>query len=87
MTDELNDAMEEIQASIIEDTRKIYSEKVIDRRLNPINIGGMENPEEYGKIFGPCVDTIGCGTSMAAGRAWRRNLAMVQSIQDAFKVG
>jgi len=58
MFDEMNDAMEEIQESIIEDARKIYSERVIDLWLNPRNMGGMENPRGYGKILGPCGDTM-----------------------------
>lgn len=51
-------AMDEMQASIIEDARKIYSEKVIERWLSPTRMGEMEQPQGYGKVKGPCGDTI-----------------------------
>ena len=51
-------ATEELQESIIEDARKVYSEKVIERWLRPKYIGEMQNPQGYGKIKGPCGDTV-----------------------------
>jgi hypothetical protein len=35
----------ELQASIMEDARQIYSEKVIQRWLNPRNLGKVRNPD------------------------------------------
>ena len=58
MSDDFDKAIEEIQASIIEDARKVYSEKVIERWLNPKFMGEMESPQGYGKVTGPCGDTM-----------------------------
>lgn len=51
-------AIEEIQASIIRDARKIYSEKVVERWLNRIYLGEMENPHGRATVTGPCGDTV-----------------------------
>ena len=58
MSVEFEKAIEEIQASIIRDARKIYSEKVIERWLNPEYFGEMENPHGRATITGPCGDTM-----------------------------
>jgi len=38
MSVDFDKAMDEIQASIIEDARKVYSEKVIERWLSPTHL-------------------------------------------------
>ena len=38
---------DELQALIMEDAKKVYSEKVIERWLNPKNLGRIRNPEVY----------------------------------------
>jgi len=53
-----NDYFEKLQAEIIENARKLYSEKVVDRWLHPRNLGAIENPQGFGKITGPCGDTM-----------------------------
>ena len=58
MSEDFDKAMEELQASIIEDARKIYSEEVIQRWLNPTHMGEMKNPQGYGKVTGICGDTV-----------------------------
>ena len=49
---------EQLQAEIIEDARKIYSEKVVERWLNPQNFGTIANPQGYAKVGANCGDTI-----------------------------
>ena len=49
--------IEELQASIIEEARKIYPEKVIESWLEPKNTGKMDNPDGFARITGPCGDT------------------------------
>ncbi|MFH0811595.1 MAG: iron-sulfur cluster assembly scaffold protein [Pseudomonadota bacterium] len=49
---------EQLQAEIIEDARKVYSEKVIDRWFNPRNWGRIENPQGIGRLTGICGDTM-----------------------------
>ena len=58
MSEDFDKAMEELQISIIEDARKVYSEEVIQRWLRPRYMGEMENPDGYGKVTGPCGDTV-----------------------------
>ena len=58
MPDDFDKAIEKIQASIIEDARKVYSEKVIERWFHPEYMGEIENPQGHGKITGPCGDTV-----------------------------
>lgn len=43
---------------IIEDARRTYSEEVIQRWLNPKHLGEMKDPQGYGKVTGPCGDTV-----------------------------
>ena len=58
MPDDFDKAVEEIQAAIIEEARKVYSEKVIERWLHPEYLGEIENPQGYGKVTGSCGDTV-----------------------------
>lgn len=57
-TSDLDKTIEEMQASIIEDARETFSEEVVNRWLNPKNIGKMENPDGFGRVTGPCGDTL-----------------------------
>jgi len=50
--------LEKLQAQIIEDAKKVYSGKVIERWLSPKNMGTIEDPQGHGKITGPCGDTM-----------------------------
>jgi len=50
--------LEKLQAQIIEDARKIYSEKMIELWLNPRNVGNIENPQGYGRLTGLCGDIM-----------------------------
>jgi nitrogen fixation NifU-like protein len=58
MSDDFDRVVEEIQASIIEEARKLYSEKVIERWLHPTYMGEVEDPQGSGKVTGPCGDTM-----------------------------
>jgi nitrogen fixation NifU-like protein len=58
MSNDFEKMANELQASIMEDARKIYSEKVIERWLNPRNLGKIRNPDGFAKIKGPCGDTM-----------------------------
>ena len=56
--DKLNEFAEKTQKDIINDLKKIYSQKVIDHWINPKNWGIMNEADGYGKITGPCGDTM-----------------------------
>lgn len=58
MASDFDKALEEIQAAIIENARKFYSERAIEHWLNPRNLGKMDNPDGFGRITGPCGDTM-----------------------------
>jgi len=49
---------DDMQKAILDDARRIYSEKVIDHFLRPRNTGGIEGADGFGKIKGPCGDTM-----------------------------
>ena len=48
----------EMMDLLVEKTKDLFSEKVIDYGTNPRNYGAIENPEGYAKITGPCGDTV-----------------------------
>jgi len=48
----------ELEESIIADMSKDYTEKVIDHFLNPRNVGEIQNADGFGKVTGPCGDTM-----------------------------
>ena len=68
MPDDFDKAVEEIQAAIIEEARKVYSEKVIERWLHPEYLGEIENPEGHGKVTGPCGDTVSISLRIINGK-------------------
>ena len=58
MISDFDQAMEEMQVAILEDARRIYSEKVIQRWINPRQMGEIRDPQAHGKLRGPCGDTV-----------------------------
>jgi len=58
MAKDLDQVAQEIQKAILDDARRIYSEKVIDHFLHPRNAGGIKDADGLGKIKGPCGDTM-----------------------------
>ena len=54
MTSELD----ELQKLIMADMRKVYSETTIDHTMNPRNLGDMADANGFGKVTGPCGDTM-----------------------------
>jgi nitrogen fixation NifU-like protein len=71
MSNDFEKMAEELQASIMEDARKIYSEKVIERWLNPRNLGKIRKPNGFAKIKGPCGDTMQISFRVKDGRLSR----------------
>jgi nitrogen fixation NifU-like protein len=71
MSNDFEKMAEELQASIMEDARKVYSEKVIERWLNPRNLGKIRNPDGFAKIIGPCGDTMQISFRVKDGRLSR----------------
>jgi nitrogen fixation NifU-like protein len=58
MSNDFEKTVNELQESIMEEARKVYSGKVIERWLNPRNLGKIRKPDGFSKIKGPCGDTM-----------------------------
>jgi len=52
MAHEFDNSFRELQQSIMEDMRKVYSEKTIDHFLNPRNLGEIPTPDGFASITG-----------------------------------
>jgi len=68
MSSDLQKMVNELQESIMEDARKVYSERVIERWLNPRSLGRIRNPDGFAKIKGPCGDTMQISFKVKDGR-------------------
>jgi nitrogen fixation NifU-like protein len=58
MEQEFGDSFKELEQSVLDDMRKVYSETTIDHFLNPRNLGAMSAHDGLGEITGPCGDTM-----------------------------
>ena len=53
MLEELGDPFKELEESIMDDMKRVYSERTIDHFLNPRNLGRIPAPDGMGKMTGP----------------------------------
>jgi nitrogen fixation NifU-like protein len=58
MAEKFDDSFKELEQSVMEDMKTVYSEKTIDHFLNPRNLGEITGPDGFGRITGPCGDTM-----------------------------
>ncbi len=58
MESSLDKFTQDLQKQIMEEVRRDYSKTVIDHWMNPRNFGKLDNPDGYGRITGPCGDTM-----------------------------
>lgn len=56
--EELEKFTQQLQQQIMEQAQKIYTEDVIDRWLNPRNMGRLQQPDGYATVTGSCGDTM-----------------------------
>jgi nitrogen fixation NifU-like protein len=68
MASEFDDSFKELEETVMEDMRRVYSEKVIDHFLNPRNLGEIQAPDGFGRVTGPCGDTMEIYLRMKDGR-------------------
>jgi nitrogen fixation NifU-like protein len=54
----MSSELDDLQALIMADARKIYSEIVIDHAVNPRNLGAIQDADGYARITGTCGDTM-----------------------------
>jgi len=48
----------ELEREVAEDMRKVYSPQVIEHFQNPRNLGSIPSPQGFGRLTGPCGDTM-----------------------------
>jgi nitrogen fixation NifU-like protein len=58
MGKDFDQVAQDIQKAILDDARRIYSEKVIEHFLRPRNAGGIGDADGFARIKGPCGDTM-----------------------------
>jgi nitrogen fixation NifU-like protein len=58
MSSDFDQFADELEAAIMDEMRRDYSEKVIELFLNPRNLGRIEGADGYGKVQGICGDTM-----------------------------
>jgi nitrogen fixation NifU-like protein len=55
---EIDNFVQKLQEEISEEEKETFSEVVIDRFINPRNLGSFEEPDGYARITGICGDTM-----------------------------
>jgi nitrogen fixation NifU-like protein len=68
MAQEFDDSFKELEQSVMEDMKRVYSEKTIDHFLNPRNLGEIPAPDGFGRVTGPCGDTMEISLKVRDGR-------------------
>ena len=68
MAEEFDDSFKEVEQSVMEEMKKVYSEKTIDHFLNPRNLGDIPAPDGFGRVTGSCGDTMEISLKVGDGR-------------------
>lgn len=50
--------LDKLEQEIMEDMRAAYTDVVIDHAMNPRNVGSMVGADGFGRVTGPCGDTM-----------------------------
>jgi len=58
MAQDFGESFKELEQSVMDDMRQVYTEKTIDHFLNPRNLGQIPAPDGFARITGPCGDTM-----------------------------
>jgi nitrogen fixation NifU-like protein len=54
----MSSSWEQFEALIKQEMRKVYSEAVVEHSMNPRNLGELEDADGFGRVTGPCGDTM-----------------------------
>jgi nitrogen fixation NifU-like protein len=58
MAQEFDGSFKELEQSVMEEMKKVYSETTIDHFLNPRNLDEIPAPDGFGRVTGSCGDTM-----------------------------
>ncbi len=58
MAQEFDNSFKELEQSVMEDMRRVYSEQTIDHFLHPRNLGEIPAPDGSARVTGSCGDTM-----------------------------
>ena len=58
MSKDLDNFVKGLQNQIFEETRAAYGDVAFERWIKPLYMGGINNPDGYGRITGSCSDTM-----------------------------
>ncbi|MCB2194190.1 MAG: iron-sulfur cluster assembly scaffold protein [Deltaproteobacteria bacterium] len=58
MREDLKEAAMNLQEKIFDDTKNAFGVPAFERWQKPLYRGGMDNPDGYARITGPCKDTM-----------------------------
>ena len=58
MRDEVFDEIERIEAEIRRKEKEYYTKKALEEAYNPKNVGRIEDADCFGRVTGPCGDTM-----------------------------
>jgi nitrogen fixation NifU-like protein len=54
----MSTSWEQFEKLIKQEMRKIYSEAAVEHSMNPRNLGELEDADGFGRVTGPCGDTM-----------------------------
>jgi nitrogen fixation NifU-like protein len=54
----MSSSWEQFEELIKQEMRKIYSEAAVEHSMNPRNLGELEDADGFGRVTGPCGDTM-----------------------------
>ena len=58
MGNELDDFVNGLQNQIMQETKAEFGQVAFERWQNPLYVGAIDTPDGYGRITGPCGDTM-----------------------------
>jgi nitrogen fixation protein NifU and related proteins len=68
MAEQFDGLFQELEQSVMEDMREVYSAKTIDHFLNPKNLGAIPDPDGFGRLTSSCGDTMEIRLKVTDGR-------------------
>ena len=54
----MSSSWEQFEELMKQEMRKIYSEAAVEHSMNPRNLGELEDADGFGRVTGPCGDTM-----------------------------